>query len=115
MLTRRECPACGGGFLLNAGVARCPHCNRCVSAGAGTSSSLRASDRKGWRFLGQHSGSSGRQDAPFVVKGQEPDHKIRAMQDKQLAEKRVYWAAEIAEIESQFGPLPPTVKERLGG
>ncbi len=35
--SRRECPTCGGYFLLDRGTARCPHCGQCVTV-PGTSS-----------------------------------------------------------------------------
>jgi len=95
-------PGLWGGFLLDLGVARCPHCGRVVSAGipAGAST-LRASDRKGWRFLGGHG-----QEMPFAVKGQGPDRQamaIREAQRQSLREKRAYWEAEIEAIETEFG------------
>lgn len=107
--TRRECPACGGGFLLDAGVARCPHCGRVVSAGipAGAST-LRASDRKGWRFLGQHGGNTASRETPFIVKGQAPDRQAKAVREamrRTLREKMDYWQAELVDIEAEFGAV----------
>jgi len=120
-LTKRICPACGGGFLLAVGVARCPHCNHCVSAAGAPAgaSSLRASDRAGYRFLGQHGGQRrGRRETPFVVRGQKPDPQalaIREAQQQSLAEKQAYWKAEIAVVEDEYGPLDAGVWELLRG
>ena len=75
-----------------------------MPAGAST---LRASDRKGWRFLGQHGGGEHGQTTPFVVKGWAPDRQAAAVREAQrqsLGEKRAYWETEIAEIEAEFGP-----------
>ena len=67
---------------------------------------MRASDRKGWRFLGQHGGSGRGQTTPFVVKGQAPDHQavaVRAAQRQSLKEKQVYWEEELATWTEEFG------------
>jgi len=81
-----------------------------MPAGAST---LRASDRKGWRFLGRHSDGGHGQTTPFVVKGQQADRKTRALQEQSLAETRAYWAAEIEAIEAEFGPLTEGALGRL--
>jgi len=74
-----------------------------VSAGA---SSLRASDRSGWRFLGQHSGGGHGRETPFVVKGQVPDRQAldaREAQRQLLQEKQAYWEEELATWTEEFG------------
>ena len=49
-----------------------------------------------------------------MVRGQQPDLKARALQEQGLAEKRAYWAAEVENIEAEFGPLDDVARELLG-
>jgi len=127
--TERVCTACGTHFLLGRGETRTcpgPGCGRSQVASAEPStrrvaSSMRASDRTGYRLLGRHGGQGpGRREAqtPFVVRGQKPDPQtmaIREAQRQSLAEKQAYWRAEVAEIEAKFGPLDAAALERLRG
>lgn len=110
MPTKRKCPACKGLLWLESGVvARCPHCGQVVSAALSAgASSLRASDRKGWRFLGQHGGNAASRETPFMVKGQQPDREalaVREAMQRSLREKRAYWEAELRIVEDEFGPM----------
>jgi len=113
-----QCPSCKGLLWLELGrAARCPHCGQVVSAGAKAgASSLRASDRSGFRFLGQHGGSRRERETPFIVRGQGPDQEVLAMREarrQSLREKQQYWETEVAAIEAEFGPLDVMVKDSL--
>ena len=71
------------------------------------SSSMRASDRKGWRFVGQHSGQQHTGDKPFEVRHWAPDPAIRKAREhinRALEERRQFWTEELATILAEFGP-----------
>ena len=68
--------------------------------------SMRASDRRGWRFVGQHGNQNAGDERPFMVQHWPPDPAARQMREtarRALSERHRFWEDELAVVLAEFG------------